>query len=252
MIKAGKALLLAASLLLVAATTSHAQNLDKIGLVTAEESTNLCTSPLKPYVLTYAKNCPISELRQVQYLGNVKSTKPEEFSVTHSIIAASYTPSPKKATPTPSPSVIVSEVTISEPTPTVIVAEQNVTHVGNNPDTVMELVNAHRASIGKAAFIKDDALCSLAQTRSNELAYEGNNGTLHSGLYNRNFNYWITENAKIGGNEAETVNWWLNSSIHRSQIQSDYTNACVGCTGKNCALVFTSYNPKGRVATVSE
>lgn len=249
---AGKSLLLAVSLLLAAATKTHAQDLDNLNLVTAKQPANICESPLKPYVLLHSINCPAVEARQVQFSGNVKSEKPEEFSVSHSISAANYTPtpSPKKASPTPS--VIVAEVKIAEPTPTVIVSEQTVTHVGNNPDVVMNLVNAHRATLGKPAFIKDDALCSLAQTRSNELAGEGANGTLHAGLYSRNLGYWATENAKIGGDEAETVRWWLNSSIHRSQIQSDYVNACVGCTGKNCALVFTNYTPKGTLASNKE
>lgn len=250
--KAGKSVLLAAVLLLVAATTSNAQDLEKIGLVTAKETANICESPLKPYVLTHTKDCSFPEVKQVQFSGNVKSEKPDVFSVSHSISAVNYTPTPSPRKVSPTPSVIVAEVKVTEPTPTVIVAEQNVTHVGNNPDVVFEMVNAHRATLGKPAFIKDDALCSLAQTRSNELAGEGANGTLHAGLYNRNLGYWATENAKIGGDEAETVRWWLNSAIHRSQIQSDYVNACVGCTGKNCALVFTNYTPKGTLASNKE
>lgn len=244
MLKAGKTVLLAVTLLLIAATQSNAQDLEKLSLVTAQKSADICQSPLKPYVLTHSKDCPPIEVKQVQFSGNVRESKTEEFSMAHSITAATYTP-------TPTPKIIVSEVTLPTPSPTVIVSEQNITHVGNNPDTVLNLVNAHRATIGKAAFIKDEELCSLAQMRSNELAAESSRGALHSGLYNRNLDYWVTENAKIGGDENETVRWWLNSSIHRSQIQSDYTNACVGCTGKNCALVFTSYNPKGtQVATV--
>lgn len=250
--KAGKSVLLATAMLLVAATTTNAQDLEKVGLVTAEEPANICESPLKPYVLTHSNSCPMAEARQVQFNGNVKSEKPKEFSVAHSISAASYTPTPAPKKVSPTPSVVVSEVKITEPTPTVIVSEQTVTHVGNNPDVVLEMVNAHRASIGKSPFIKDEALCSLAQVRSNELAAEGASGSLHAGLYNRNLPHWTTENAKIGGDEAETVRWWLNSSIHRSQIQSDYTNACVGCTGKNCALLFTSYTPKGTLASAKE
>lgn len=244
MLKAGKSVLLAVILLIIANPQSNAQDLEKLSLVTAQKSADICQSPLKPYILTHSKDCPPAEVKQVQFSGNVKESKTEEFSMSHSITAATYTP-------TPSPKVILSEVALPTPSPAVIVSEQNITHLGNNPDTVLNMVNAHRATIGKPAFIKDDTLCSLAQTRSNELAAESNRGALHSGLYNRNLDYWITENAKIGGDENETVRWWLNSSIHRSQIQSDYTNACVGCTGKNCALVFTSYTPKGNRASLT-
>lgn len=243
--KAGKSVLLAAVMLLVAASTSNAKGLDKISLVTAQKSSGICQSPLKPYVLTQSNNCPTEEVRQIQFIGNVKVNKAEEFSVAHSISAANYTPPP-------TPKVIVSEVEITTPSPTVIVAEQNVTHLGNNPDVIFDLINAHRASIGKPAFIKDEALCSLAQTRSNELASEMNRGVLHSGLYNRNLGYWVTENAKTGGDENETVRWWLNSGIHRSAIQSDYVYSCGGCAGKNCSQLFTSFDPKGNKVASAE
>jgi len=255
MLKAGISVLLTVATLIVATPQTNAQDLNKLSLVTAhEEISDICNSPLKPYVITQSKNCPLERLRQTQSVLNVKEAKAEEFSVAHSISASIYTPTPTRA-PSPTPTVIVSEmavVTPSTPKPTVIVSEQNVTHVGNNPDIVLDLVNAHRASIGKTAFIKDEALCSLAQTRSNELAGEIANGSLHSGLFNRNLGYWITENAKVGGDENETLRWWLNSSIHRSQIQSDYTNACAGCTGKNCALLFTNYTPKGNKVALAE
>ena len=243
--KAGKSVLLATVMLLIAASTSNAKGLDKISLVTAQKSSDICQSPLKPYVILESNECPPVNERQVQFIGNIKINKADEFSVAHSISSATYTP-------TPTPEVIVSEVRILTPAPTIIVSEQTVTHVGNDSNVVFDLVNQHRESIGKPAFIKDDALCSLAQTRSNELAGEISRGVLHSGLYNRDLGYWITENAKTGGDEAETVRWWLNSSIHRKQIQSDYTNACVGCTGKNCSLLFTSYTPKGSLASSKE
>lgn len=251
MLKAGKLVLLIASMLLVAASKIHAQDLPKVNLVTVKDSANICESVLKPYVLTYSKDCPIQEERQIQFIGNIKSNQSEKFSVSHSLASKTYIP-PVKSEPTPTPIKIVSEIEIPTPSPTVIVSEQNITHIGNNPDVIFELVNNHRASIGKVPFIKDEALCSLAQTRANEIGSEMSRGVLHSGLYNRDLGYFITENAKTGGDENETVRWWLNSYIHRSQIQSDYTNACVGCVGKNCALLFTSYTPKGNKLALAE
>ncbi len=242
MIKAGKSVLLAVILLLVATPQINAQDFPKVSLITVQEKADVCTSPLKPYVLTRSKDCPVVEQRQVQFLGNVKVNKAEEFSVAHSIQAAKYTP----------PVKIVSELKITGPTPIVIVSEQNVTHLGNSSDAIFELINQHRTSIGKVPFIKDEALCSLSQTRSNELANEMSRGVLHSGLYNRNLGYWVTENAKTGGDEKETVRWWLNSPIHRSAIQSDYVYSCGGCTGNNCSQLFTSFDPKGnKVAAVT-
>lgn len=120
-----------------------------------------------------------------------------------------------------------------------------------NPELVFQLINAHRVDIGKPAFVKDEALCSLASTRSSELygeLFEGK-GYLHSGLYNRNLPYWITENAKWGSNEAGTVQWWLHSPIHRSAIEGDYMYSCGACQGSMCSQLFTSYTPKGTPTT---
>lgn len=234
MIKAGISALFVVISLLIATPQINAQDLDSLNLVGLSSEKNICTSSLKPYILTLSKNCPIAEQRQAQFSGNVKSNQVEEFSIAHSISAATYTP----------PTIIVSEANIPEPSPTIIVSEQNVTHVGNNPDIIFDLINSHRASIGKKAFVKNDAICSLAKTRSNELASELSRGVLHSGLYNRNLPYLITENAKSGGDENETVRWWLNSSIHRRAIESNNTYSCGGCTGSNCSQLFTSYEPK--------
>ncbi len=111
-------------------------------------------------------------------------------------------------------------------------------------DKIFNLVNEYRASQGLAAFQKEDSVCSLAQTRSNEIPGEIQSGVLHSGLYNRNLPYWIWENAKIGTNEEGTVAWWLASPIHHQSIVGDYKYSCVRCTGSSCSQLFTSFVPK--------
>ena len=115
-----------------------------------------------------------------------------------------------------------------------------------NSDIILDMINAHRTKIGLTPFQKDEALCKLAATRSQELHEElFVNGNLHSGLYNRNLPYWITENAKWGSNEAGTVQWWLHSPIHRRAIEGDYVYSCGACNGTQCSQLFTSYTPKG-------
>lgn len=114
-----------------------------------------------------------------------------------------------------------------------------------NSDLILDMINAHRASIDKPAFEKEAGLCSLATVRSVELHDElFKNGNLHSGLYGRNLPFWITENAKWGSNEAGTVRWWLNSPIHRRAIEGDYAYSCGACNGTQCSQLFTSYTPK--------
>ncbi len=245
MIKAGIIALGGIFLFLFATHQTHAQS-SQFELLSNIEENDICSSPLKLYLLSYSQDCPLPEARQIASLITVKEEKVREFSMAHTAETALYTPTPTIIQKPP----IVQSTPVEPDTNTLEEIQTPTPSVDNNADTVLNLVNQHRASIGKSAFITDEALCSLAQTRSTELAAEINNGTLHSGLYNRNLGYWATENAKVGGDENETVRWWLNSSIHRSQIQSDYTNACVGCTGRNCALVFTSHTPKkNQVAT---
>jgi uncharacterized protein YkwD len=113
-----------------------------------------------------------------------------------------------------------------------------------NQDKIFDLVNQYRASRGLAPFEREDSVCELAQTRSSEIIAEVQNGTLHSGLYNRPLPYWIFENAKYGSNEEGTVAWWLASSVHHRSIISDYKYSCVRCTGSYCTQLFTSFSPK--------
>lgn len=128
-----------------------------------------------------------------------------------------------------------------------ITPENNIPAEGRpvDADIIFRLINQHRSEIGKPAFQKDEALCQLAKTRSFELHDElFVNGNLHSGLYNRNLPYWITEDAKWGSNEAGTVAWWLHSPIHRQAIEGDYAYSCGACMGSQCSQLFTSYIPK--------
>lgn len=113
-----------------------------------------------------------------------------------------------------------------------------------NADIIFNLINKYRETRGLPPFEREDKLCSLALARSSELTNELSNGTLHSGLYNRNMPYWVWENAKVGSNEEGTVQWWINSPIHHASIIGDYKYSCGACSGNRCSQLFTSYAPK--------
>ncbi|MBI4092260.1 MAG: hypothetical protein HY427_03590 [Candidatus Levybacteria bacterium] len=113
-----------------------------------------------------------------------------------------------------------------------------------NSDRIFDLINQHRASQGLAPFELEVSVCELAKARSAELAGELVNGTIHSGLYNRNLTFWIWENAKVGSNEDETVAWWISSPLHHQSIVGNYKYSCVKCSGNNCSELFTSFSPK--------
>lgn len=115
---------------------------------------------------------------------------------------------------------------------------------------VFELINQHRQKIGLPIFQKDENLCQIAQSREPELYNEiFVTGNMHSGLYNRNLPFWVTENLKYGGTEEQTINWWLGSPIHRSAIEGNYTYSCGACFGATCVQLFTNYTPKPTIVT---
>ncbi|MEN9327320.1 MAG: Cysteine-rich secretory protein family [Candidatus Parcubacteria bacterium] len=114
-----------------------------------------------------------------------------------------------------------------------------------NGDTVFSLVNSFRANRGLPAFEKDPNLCELAVARAQEAYNELQTGkVLHSGLYNRNLPYWVTENVKYGPSEQDALNWWIGSPIHYKALISDAKYSCGACYDNVCVELFTSYTPK--------
>lgn len=113
-----------------------------------------------------------------------------------------------------------------------------------NSDLIFDLVNIERENRELAPFEKKEDLCLLAQERSFEIPKEVSSNTIHQGFYDRNLPFWAIENAKYGGTEKETVDWWMNSPIHRATILGDMKYSCVSCTEISCSQIFTSYHPK--------
>ncbi len=114
-----------------------------------------------------------------------------------------------------------------------------------NADLIFNMINDHRVALGLPKVEKEDKLCQLAQMRAPEgIAEVFKTGAIHSGLYNRNIPFWITENMKYGTSELEAFTWWLNSYIHRKAIEGNYKYSCGACSGNLCVQEFTNYQPK--------
>lgn len=114
-----------------------------------------------------------------------------------------------------------------------------------NPDILFNLINDYRKKLGLSIFEREEKLCTLTKTRAEEGYREiFVSGNLHSGLYNRNLPYWITENLIYQKSEERALNWWLNSPIHRKAILGASKYSCVECFGNTCSELFTSYTPK--------
>lgn len=254
MSKAGRLVLLTLLFLGVsgAVTQSFAREPFAAKALSLSTKSTACT-PLESILITKSNSCEYKKLIQIDAAAKADSTGNEDKKnvISYAVEPVYYVPEPEAVTPTTTPvQTVVSSIT---PNPMQQAPLDMVPADGANlnSDLILELINAHRASIGKAPFQKEAALCSLAATRSTELSGEFANGSLHSGLYNRALPYWITENAKWGSNEAGTVKWWLNSSIHRRAIEGDYTYSCGACQGSKCAQLFTSYSPKSGIVASS-
>jgi hypothetical protein len=115
---------------------------------------------------------------------------------------------------------------------------------GLDPEVLFSMANSYRASLGLPAFQKDPGVCGIAASREPELNAEMATGTLHAGLYNDNHPFWVTENMISMRSHEEAFQWWLNSPVHRGQLQGNFKYACAACSGNTCALVFTNYISK--------
>lgn len=253
MLKAGKLVLLTLLSLGVLGATGQSYAQEKLlALPNAYTSkSHTCTS-IDDYLVTLSTSCENTGLTQeeiaVKLQAQINPDEVAEFS--YSTEPTYYARSESDTPPTPTETPLITQTVTPQATNNTTPSQTPADNIpadssSLNSDIIFDMINAHRAQIGKSPFQKDAALCTLAQTRSFELHDElFVNHNLHSGLYNRNLPYWITEDAKWGSNEAGTVKWWLNSPIHRHAIEGDYTYSCGACNGTQCSQLFTSYTPK--------
>lgn len=238
MSKAGKTILLTIAFFAVSGVFSNTYAQENLFLVTKNVAKKelLCNSLLQSRLVAHQNECETQNSSQKDSV--VKGIKRDNFEIAYMTEPTQYVPTP---------TIIIVPTIVPDPTMQAPLHSFPATQAENlNADLILELINAHRAKIGKVPFQKEASLCSLAQTRSTELHDElFVKGGLHSGLYNRNLPYWVTENAKYGSNEAGTVQWWLNSQVHRRAIEGDSIYSCGACQDTQCSQLFTSFTPKG-------
>ena len=251
MSKAGLTLLMTLFLISVSGVTNEtfAQEKLKTLTISGTQKSSICNTPLQTLLVTQNDNCEVTVTAQKELVAKFASKDINEFSyateptlVDGQALLTRYIPTKPAVTPT----IVIVESIVPNPIDQTPRSGIPADSVNLNSDLIFDMINAHRAKIGKAPFQQEASICRLAATRSTELYDElFVKGGLHSGLYNRNLPYWVTENAKYGSNEAGTVQWWLNSPIHRSAIEGDSIYSCGACVGTQCSQLFTSYAPKG-------
>lgn len=120
-----------------------------------------------------------------------------------------------------------------------------------NEKLMWKLVNDWRKNQGKAEYVIDENLCSLADIRVSEIktnwSHEGFKERGSSGsdeLYSTGF-------INVGENLAQSTDgWsdenslfynWLNSPSHKENLDKDYSHSCVKCEDNYCVQLFGKY-----------
>jgi uncharacterized protein YkwD len=123
--------------------------------------------------------------------------------------------------------------------------EEVKTTISSMAESLMKMVNDHRASIGKSAFEKDGRLCSVAESRLPQLQNEiFGSGAMHAGLKAMNLPYWNTENIAGYSTVEQIYNFWMTDFIHRKAIESDNKYTCAACANNVCAEEFSNFEAK--------
>ena len=117
-------------------------------------------------------------------------------------------------------------------------------------EVLFQLVNTHRKEMSLPELTRNEPVCDVAYSRKEEITQEiFVTHLLHAGFYAKNLPYYATENMIWQHTEQESLNWWLNSPVHRAAIEGAYKYACGVCNGEVCNMVFTNYEPKFAVLT---
>ncbi|MGC1205910.1 MAG: CAP domain-containing protein [Flavobacteriaceae bacterium] len=109
---------------------------------------------------------------------------------------------------------------------------------------ILQLVNAHRVNLGKAALSKNDLATQLAEEHSKYMVDQ--NEISHDNSDKRGLRLINEEQAnKVGENVAykyknaeEVMEAWLNSSGHKKNIEADYTHIGIGAVKNDVGIYY--------------
>ncbi len=157
----------------------------------------------------------------------------------HLVIRISATPSPTLIpTPTSTLAPTPSPTSAPKPVPTTLPAVPTSTPppvAQPGTGTLIDQLNAFRASHGLSPVTSNSETCSFASTRAQEIT----GGFDHSGfdqrVSNHNLPYpsyhEVTENIAMTGNVNEVISMWINSPGHNANMQKDTPYVCIMNSG---------------------
>lgn len=164
------------------------------------------------------------------YLGAIsKSNTPISSQEIQQSVYISPTPTLQELSPTP----VWKSVKIATPTTAQVKGES----------TIFNLVQEYRSKQGLPAMTIDPLLCKYASIRAEEIKTDWS----HNGFLNKVSPqiYKESKYRKLGENLAKDFNsdqdmfqGWLNSPLHRENIDYPYTKTCLVCSSHYCAQLF--------------
>lgn len=214
-----------------------------MSLFFGEQKEIAMTTPTEPEVLVETIVVPTvsAETTEIEDVLNDRPV-PAPSKAQKSIAPLKLTPIPSTITKTPTAiPTLLTPTAIPQPSASTPVQLSN---GGLDADKLFAMTNTYRQSKGLPPFQKDDRACQLAVSRAPEIAAEIAEDRMHSGLKARNLPYWNTENIITMRTEEDAFNWWINDTIHREQIEGNFTYSCTACSGNACAQEFTNFQPK--------
>lgn len=215
----------------------------RMSLFFGEQKEIAMTTPTEPEVLVETIVVPTvsAETTEIEDVLNDRPV-PSPSKAQKSIAPLKLTPIPSTITKTPTAiPTLLTPTAIPQPSASTPVQLSN---GGLDADKLFAMTNTYRQSKGLPPFQKDDRACQLAVSRAPEIAAEIAEDRMHSGLKARNLPYWNTENIITMRTEEDAFNWWINDTIHREQIEGNFTYSCTACSGNACAQEFTNFQPK--------
>lgn len=114
-----------------------------------------------------------------------------------------------------------------------------------NENIIFEKVNNWREANGYPRYIKDERACKIAETRIGEVklnwshedfkGYRWTNICPNGCLLGENL-------ARDFPNEIIMIRWWIESPLHRRNLEESFEGSCVKCSGTICVHIFVRYN----------
>lgn len=114
------------------------------------------------------------------------------------------------------------------------------TILASAPVTILDKINAYRATQGLSPASEESSVCNFASVRAGEIATEFNHSGFRSRIEGKALPYTsyseVTENIAMTSNPDEVVTMWINSPTHAENMRKNTPYICVRSSGNYYAF----------------